>query len=94
MWATNYAVETIYHLSRPPLADLLALPAVCSRLVGESVAGPDGRRYFETTGTDSPLHEVWEGGDLVVRLTTSDGRRWEARPVDARPRPEDWVPID
>ena len=87
-------MEAIYHLSRPPLADLLALPAVCSRLVGESVAGPDGRRYFETTESDSPLCELWEGGDLVVRLTTSDGRRWEARPVDARPRPEDWVSID
>jgi hypothetical protein len=87
-------VETVYHLSRPPLADLLAVPSVPSRLVGGPIAGPDGRRYFETTAPNSPLCELWEGGDLVVRLTTSDGRHWEARPADAMPRPEDWVPID
>jgi len=92
--ATNYGVETVYQLSRPPLADLLSLPSVCSRMLGGPIAGPDGRRYSETTGTDSPLSELWEGGDLVVRLTTSDGRHWEARPADAKPRPEDWVPID
>jgi len=87
-------VETIYHTTQTRLADLLASPVILSRFVKGSIAGPDGRRYFETPTADSPLRELWEGGDVIVRLTTSDGHHWEARPGDDMPRPEDWVSID
>jgi hypothetical protein len=87
-------VETIYHVSGSRLVDLLASPVIHSRIITGPIAGPDGRRYFETPTADSPLLELWEGGDLVMRLTTSDGRHWEARPGDDLPRPEDWMPVD
>ena len=87
-------METIYHSSQNRLASLLASPVILSRFVKGAIAGPDGRSYFETPTADSPLRELWEGGDVVVRLTTSDGHHWEARPGDVMPRPEDWVAID
>jgi hypothetical protein len=87
-------VETIYHSSQNRLADLLASPVILSRFVKGAIAGPDGRSYFETPTADSPLRELWEGGDVVVRLTTSDGHHWEARPCDVMPRAEDWVALD
>lgn len=87
-------METICQMSQTRLADLLASPAILSRFVKGSIAGPDGHRYFETPTADSPLRELWEGGDVIVRLTTSDGHHWEARPGDAMPRAEDWVSID
>ena len=90
----NARMEPICHISRPRLADLLASPVIQNRFVRGSVAGPDGRQYFETPTADSPLRELWEGGDVIVQLVTSDGRHWEARPGDTVPRPQDWVPID
>ena len=73
---------------------LLASPVILSRMVRGAIAGPDGRRYFETPTADSPVHELWEGGDVIMRLTTSDGHHWEARPSDVLPRPQDWLLID
>jgi len=87
-------VETIYHSSQNRLADLLSSPVIVSRFVKGAIAGPDGRKYSETPTADSPLRELWEGGDVVVRLTTSDGHHWEARPGDDQPRPEDWIALD
>ena len=87
-------METTYNSSQSRLADLLAGPVFGSRFVKGSIPGPDGRPYFETSTPDSPVREWWEGGDLVLRLTTSDGHHWEVRPGDDVPRPEDWIPID
>jgi len=87
-------VKTVYQSTQSPLADLLASPVILSRVVRGAISGPDGRRYFETPTADSPIRELWEGGDLVMRLTTSDGTHWEARPSDAVPRPQDWMKID
>jgi hypothetical protein len=87
-------VETVYNPSQNRLANLLASPVIFGRFVKGAIAGPDGRSYFGTPTADSPLREMWEGGDVVVQLTTSDGHRWEARPSDAMPRPEDWVALD
>ena len=90
----NQRVQTVYQSSQNRLANLLASPVILTRFVKGAIAGPDGRNYFETPTADSPLRELWEGGDVVVRLTTSDGLRWEARPGDAMPRPQDWVALD
>ena len=90
----NWGVETVYQSSPSRLADLLASPVILSRMVRGAIAGPDGRRYFETPTADSPVHELWEGGDVIMRLTTSDGHHWEARPSDVLPRPQDWLLID
>jgi hypothetical protein len=87
-------VETVYHTPSDRLSDLLASPVILTRFVKGAIAGPDGRHYFETPTADSPLRELWEGGDVVVHLTTSDGHRWEARPGDVMPRPQDWVALD
>ncbi|MEO6876586.1 MAG: hypothetical protein ABI222_17360 [Opitutaceae bacterium] len=86
-------METVYHPSNSRLADLLASPVILTRFLKGAIAGPDGRSYFETPTADSPLRELWEGGDVIVQLTTSDGQRWEARPGDSLPRPQDWVAI-
>ena len=84
----------VYQSSPSRLADLLASPVILSRMVRGAIAGPDGRRYFETPTADSPVRELWEGGDVIMRLTTCDGHHWEARPSDVLPRPEDWVALD
>jgi hypothetical protein len=86
-------VETIYDSSQSRLAEFLASPVIISRILRGAIAGPDGRSYFGTPTADSPLRELWEGGDLIMQLTTSDGQRWEARPSDQRPRPQDWIPL-
>ena len=87
-------METIYHTSKTGLANMLASPVILSRFIKGTIAGPDGRSYYETPTADSPLRELWEGGDVVVRLTTTDGHHWEARPSEVMPRPQDWVPLD
>ena len=87
-------METVYHSTQNRLAAFLASPVILSRVVKGAIAGPDGRSYFGTPTADSPLRELWEGGDVVVHLTTSDGHRWEARPTDVMPRVEDWVALD
>lgn len=87
-------MESVYHSTQNRLASLLASPVIVSRFVRGAIAGPDGRNYFETPTADSPLRELWEGGDVIVRLTTRDGQRWEARPSDLMPRVEDWVAVD
>ena len=89
-----FPVETVYQSSQSRIADLLASPVILSRFVKGAISGPDGRRYFETPTADSPVRELWEGGDVIMRLTTSDGQQWEARPSDALPRPQDWLRID
>ena len=66
---------------------------ILSRVIRGAISGPDGRRYFETPTADSPIRESWEGGDVVMRLTTTDGTRWEARPSDTMPRPQDWIRV-
>lgn len=90
----NWRVETVFQSSHSRLADLLASPVILGRIVKGAIAGPDGRNYFGTPTADSPLRELWEGGDLVMQLTTSDGHRWEARPSESLLRPQDWMPID
>ena len=87
-------VKTVYQSTRSGLADLLASPVILSRFVRGAISGPDGRSYFETPTADSPVRELWEGGDVIMRLTTSDGHHWEARPSETLPRPQDWLPID
>ncbi len=87
-------MKTVFQPSQSRLADLLASPVIFGRMVRGAIAGPDGRNYFGTPTADSPLRELWEGGDLVMQLTTSDGHRWEARPSDTHPRPQDWIPLD
>ena len=87
-------METLYHPAQNRLADMLASPVILSRFLKGAVAGPDGRTYCETPTADSPLRELWEGGDVVVRLTTRDGHQWEARPGEKMPRAHDWVALD
>ena len=87
-------METIYHTSQKRLADMLASPVILSRFIKGAISGPDGRTYCETPTADSPLRELWEGGDVVVRLTTRDGHHWEARPGEVMPQPKDWVALD
>lgn len=89
-----WVVKTVFESTHSRLADFLATPVILGRMVSGAIAGPDGRKYFGTPTADSPLRELWEGGDLVMQLTTSDGQRWEARPSDASPRPQDWFPLN
>ena len=78
-------MESVYHSTQNRLAALLASPVIVSRFGRGAIAGPDGRNYYQTPTADSPWRELWEGGDVIVRLTTSDGHRWEAhRPASCR----------